>query len=127
MAGKIVADTLEHSTAGSLSTQYVVEGSAKAWARYNASTGTPSVNDSLNVASMSDVATGKHSYSFSSSFENANYAFTIGGSNVGTDSRLLLNNANAPATGSFQFVTINGSSAATDGTHNATVFHGDLA
>ena len=29
--GKIKADTLEHSTAGSLDTQYVVNGSAKAW------------------------------------------------------------------------------------------------
>ena len=127
MAGTIIADTLTHSTAGSIATNYVVNGSAKAWARYNASSGTPTINDSLNVSSMSDVDTGKHSYSFSSSFGNANYAFTAGGSNVGTDSRLLLNNANAPATGSFQFVTINGSSAATDGTHNATVFHGDLA
>ena len=27
MAGKIVADTLEHSTAGSVDTQYVVNGS----------------------------------------------------------------------------------------------------
>ena len=31
MAGKIVADTLEHSTAGSIATNYVVEGSLKAW------------------------------------------------------------------------------------------------
>jgi hypothetical protein len=29
MAGKIVADTLEHSTAGSIATNYVVEGSAQ--------------------------------------------------------------------------------------------------
>ena len=33
MAGKIIADTLEHSTAGSVDrNQYVVNGSAKAWA-----------------------------------------------------------------------------------------------
>ena len=31
MAGKIIADQIEHSTAGSLDTQYVVNGSAKAW------------------------------------------------------------------------------------------------
>ena len=29
--GKIKADTLEHSTSGSVDTKYVVEGSAKAW------------------------------------------------------------------------------------------------
>ena len=35
MAGKIIADTLEHSTAGSLTTDYVVNGSAKAWIRFD--------------------------------------------------------------------------------------------
>ena len=40
MAGKIVADTLEHSTAGSLDTQFVVNGSAKARIRYNQDTST---------------------------------------------------------------------------------------
>ena len=35
MAGKIIADTLEHSTAGSVDTQYVVNGSAKAYAHYD--------------------------------------------------------------------------------------------
>ena len=34
--GKIKADTLEHSTAGSLDTQYVVNGSAKAWSSVQA-------------------------------------------------------------------------------------------
>ena len=29
--GKIKADTLEHSTAGSLDTKFVVKGSAKVW------------------------------------------------------------------------------------------------
>ena len=128
MASELRVNTLKDAAgSNSVAMEYVANGSAKAWARYNASSGTPTVNDSLNVSSMSDVATGKHSYSFSSSFGNANYAFTAGGSNVGSDSRHLFNNANAPATGSFQFVTINGTSTATDGTHNATVFHGDLA
>ena len=128
MESELRVNTLKDAAGNnSIATSFVAGGSAKAWVRYNASSGTPSVNDSLNVSSMSDVSAGKHSYSFSSSFGNANYAFTAGGSNVGTDSRHLFNNANAPATGSFQFVTIAGSTAATDGTYNATVFHGDLA
>ncbi len=36
MAGKIVADTLEHSTAGSIATNFVVNGSAKAWCQLDA-------------------------------------------------------------------------------------------
>ena len=40
MAGKIIADTLEHSTAGSVTTDYVVNGSAKAWSNLMDYTGT---------------------------------------------------------------------------------------
>ena len=50
MAGKIVADTLEHSTAGSVTTDYVVNGSAKSWARIDAS-GTMAAQNSLNLSS----------------------------------------------------------------------------
>jgi hypothetical protein len=35
MAGKIIADQIEHSTAGSLDTSYVVNGSAKAWVNFD--------------------------------------------------------------------------------------------
>ena len=65
--GKIKADTLEHSTAGSVDTKFVVEGSAKAWMKFNASSGTPLINDSLNFSSFTDEATGNHTISFSSS------------------------------------------------------------
>ena len=58
MAGKIVADTLEHSTAGSIATNYVVEGSAKAWVNLNG-TGTIAISDSINHSSATDSATGK--------------------------------------------------------------------
>ena len=57
MAGKIVADTLEHSTAGSLDTQYVVNGSAKAWMNLNG-TGTIATRDTLNISSVTDNGTG---------------------------------------------------------------------
>ena len=33
--GTLKADTLTHSTAGSLATNYVVNGSAKAWVNFN--------------------------------------------------------------------------------------------
>ena len=72
MAGKIVADTLEHSTAGSIATNYVVEGSAKAWANYSQVDVT--VRDSLNIASVTDTSAGIHTYVFSNSMSNANWA-----------------------------------------------------
>jgi len=77
MAGKIVADTLEHSTAGSLSTQYVVEGSAKAWVNFNG-TGTIASRDSLNVSGLVDNGAGDYTITFSNAFDNANYATSYG-------------------------------------------------
>ena len=53
MAGKIVADTLEHSTAGSIATNYLVKGSAKAWVNIDG-TGTTQIRDSLNVSGVVD-------------------------------------------------------------------------
>ena len=58
MAGKIVADTLEHSTAGSIATNYVVEGSAKQWSNYSGAGTT--LRDSFNTSSATDNGTGQY-------------------------------------------------------------------
>ena len=60
MAGKIIADQIEHSTAGSLDTQYVVNGSAKAHVRFIGA-GTVAISGySLNVSSVTDFGTGNY-------------------------------------------------------------------
>lgn len=79
MAGKIIADTLEHSTAGSLDTQYVVNGSAKAWCFFDGTAGTISFSDSFNGSSLSDVATGQYDMNFSSSMSNNTYPASFSG------------------------------------------------
>jgi hypothetical protein len=78
MAGKIVADTLEHSTAGSIATNYVVKGSAKAWLDQTSRAG-HATNDSLNISSVADTSAGKMSPSFSSSMNAANYSAVCSG------------------------------------------------
>ena len=82
MAGKIIADTLEHSTAGSVTTDYVVNGSAKAWSHYSG-TGT-TFNNSLNLSSAVDNNTGDYSANFSSSFSDAYYSATNGLAETGS-------------------------------------------
>ena len=72
--GKIKADTLEHSTAGSLDTSYVVNGSAKAWVNFNGSTF--GINDSFNVGSMTDNSTGDYTVTFSNALSSANFSTT---------------------------------------------------
>ena len=71
--GKIKADTLEHSTSGSIDTKYVVEGSAKQWAKFTVAA---ALSDSLNTSSITDTATGNFEVNFSSAMNNANYAVT---------------------------------------------------
>ena len=116
--GKIKADTLEHSTAGSLDTQYVVKGSAKVW--HNQSEDGQTLNGSFNVSSLSDLATGNYQINVSSSLANANYAGSL---------TLITNNREEPflyllTTSSYRAYIYDG--AYQDGA-NASIIQGDLA
>ena len=68
--GILKADTLTHSTAGSLATNFVVEGSAKAFAKATNSAG---LDDSLNVSGGTDNGTGDYTYAFTNNMGNGNY------------------------------------------------------
>lgn len=67
--GTLKADTLTHSTAGSLATNFVVNGSAKAWAFVNQVT--PALESSLNISSASDEGTGQTLFTYTSAFTSA--------------------------------------------------------
>ena len=72
MAGKIIADQIEHSTAGSLDTSYVVNGSAKVWVNFTGITTTAS-RDSFNVSSLTDDGTARTTIAISSNMADGNY------------------------------------------------------
>ena len=78
MAGTIIADTLTHSTAGSVTTDYVVNGSAKAWVNSNID-GTAAVLESFNISSLDDDGTGRATFHYTSAMNNALYSATTGG------------------------------------------------
>ena len=80
MAGKIVADTLEHSTAGSIATNYVVNGSAKAWI-FTTDKTTHVPDNSLNISSMTDNGGGRPESNFTNSFNDAYIASAGDGRN----------------------------------------------
>ena len=129
MAGKIVADTLEHSTAGSVDTQYVVEGSAKAWASADDSSSTDSVRDSLNVSSLTDTAQGDTTINFTNNMSNDDFASMFcaeasSGNDTNLNSIIKYN--------SITTSTLGGQSGNTSGTLGGLVshhflVHGDLA
>ena len=128
MAGTIVADTLTHSTAGSIATNYVVEGSAKVWCKWNSSV---TVDDSFNQSSMVDNGTANYEVVFTNNFAAASkfaaaglsgqYAvaatfvsWTGGGNNTAHADRIKV-----------QCLNTSGSEAAAD--KNTIIIHGDLA
>jgi hypothetical protein len=121
MAGKIVADTLEHSTAGSIATNYVVEGSAKAWADVSTVT---SVGDSLNVASLTDdggSTPNDYTIAYTNNMNSVNFVVTatvdvVANRNATVDNKsasgftLNVHNANSPtsATGNVADFAVHG-------------------
>ena len=67
--GKIKADTLEHSTAGSLDTQFVVSGGTLHYVNYDAIS--QATDDSLNQSSLTDVSTGEYYSTFTNAMDSA--------------------------------------------------------
>lgn len=127
MAGKIVADTLEHSTAGSIDTNYVVKGSAKALINYDGTSagavGTWA-RDSLNLSVITDTGNGNHTVGFTSNMSNANYVPQITSVDVtcaGVES------ASDMTTSSIKIRTHNDSGTALDRDYTGVAVFGDLA
>ena len=130
MAGKIIADTIETGAGADISTSYVVNGSAKAWIVYDQSANT--VRNSLNTSSIADTATGDFLRNHTSSFSDAYYTNTTGGSFNGSDgvsSDSLGHRHATSATGSVAMKTSYGGagSAVLDWQSNEITSHGDLA
>ena len=119
--GTLKADTLTHSTAGSLATNYVVNGSAKAWA-FTAADGA-SINDSFNISSLGDTAAGQQTLNFNNAFGSANHS-VVASQGTGNQHDVVMSTKAAgtqlikiydPDAGAFQDSLIN------------AVAHGDLA
>ena len=125
MAGTIAADTLTHSTAGSIATNFVVEGSAKAWCKFGSDA---QPDDSFNIASGTDVSTGQWRFAKTNSMSSTDYTVvgasgnTISSFNTGENSNAIESTANhtqSKYSGAFQDFSTGGY-----GMHNV---HGDLA
>ena len=125
MAGKIVADTLEHSTAGSVTTDYVVNGSAKSWQRTTVSGGNPSLNDTLNTSSVTDSGVGNYYYAVSSSLSTTTYCAS---GNVNEPGGVAcINNATGFTTSNYRVYIQNHANSDTDPNYVSNALHGDLA
>ena len=130
LTGKTSAGDITVTSEGGAATQSLQQGLAKAWLHFDGS-GTPSIDDSLNIASITDVSTALYIPTFSNNMSvSGGYTASGGGSWSGA--------------GSFgAFITFEGNGYATTGvkivsyvTSNYTLieaiditvdYHGDLA
>ena len=125
--GTLKADTLTHSTAGSLTTDYVVEGTAKAWSFLTGASFAASSN-SLNISSVTDNATGRPEPNFTNAFSSDDIAGT-----ANTYARVIgdRNTDGGITTTSYAWYILNlsGTDSDIDSTSEgmSSVFHGDLA
>jgi len=76
LTGKTSAGDIDVVSEGGNVTMQLQQGLAKAWVNF-VGTGTVSINNSLNVASLTDNGTGDYSVSFSSSMANTNWSSQV--------------------------------------------------
>ena len=129
MAGTIAADTLTHSTAGSLTTNYVVNGSAKAWVNFTGISST-AARDSFNVSSLTDDGTARTTISISSNMANGNYtgSWFQNGTHLGDYNNFgndFVGNFGPRAAGSYSVMAYG--TTAVDAFYNDSTVFGDLA
>jgi len=118
------ADTIQ-STSGGAAT-LTKQHAAKAWVNYVGSSGAS--NQSFNIASTTDVDTGKTQPNYTNNFDAANYVVTCGGNRNGTSSAdsQAMGYFNA-LTGSVTFTTVTLSGTFSDFSSASGSAHGDLA
>ena len=122
--GKIKADTLEHSTAGTVDTQFVVNGSAKAWVHINMSTAANV--DSFNISSITDDGAGTFDATYTTAQATANYVICTAGDDNGGSNADVVSIIGAP-TNQAQLGTWRSAQGRADTTKACASIHGDLA
>ncbi len=75
--GTLKADTLTHSTAGSVTTDNVVNGSAKAFSHFDGTSDT--IKKSFNQSSLTDVGTGQYKQTYTNALSDAHQVVTTNG------------------------------------------------
>jgi hypothetical protein len=133
----LVIDTIQgKTTAGSVNVRgegsnntNLQQGLAKSWCVFNG-TGTVAISDSLNSASLTDVATGDYTLGFVSNMASVNYA--VSGSSVGSSAANYYNMLcgdganNTTSLYEINFIHRSDTTGQIDNDHAATIVHGDL-
>ena len=99
--GTLKADTLTHSTAGSLATNYVVDGTIKAFCQAPANNA--SITSSLNISSLTDVGAGNNQPNLTNSMSSSSYGTLVTCNDPALDGGDSAATANGGANSSSQY------------------------
>ena len=83
-----MANTSTYVSDGGNVTQNTVQGLAKTWLRMNGDN-TPAINDSLNITSITDQATGNYRVTIANDMANATYSATTGAGGATSNNTLM--------------------------------------
>ena len=122
--GVTTAGSISVTGEGNSTTTNLQQGLCKVW--YNISSDFATTNDSFNIASITDNATGEHNGNFTNNMNNDDFAHNV--SSRGSTSAYSLINDGAYATSSMGIYAINPSNGnLVDVTYAIMTLHGDLA
>lgn len=132
LTGRATAGNVTITSEGGAATMQLQQGVAKAWVNFNGS-GTIASRDSVNISSLDDDGTGIFGTNFTSSFGSVNYAQAAISGNEASSSatsiqvRGYAQTTTTSASAINTFYSTSSTTASTDQTHNAVLYHGDLA
>ena len=136
MASQLKVDTITGvTTAGSIAvtgegnstTTNLQQGLAKAWALLDG-TSTIALQDSFNIASVSDEGTGDYTFTVSNAFGSANFSCTANGRQSESPAwTAMTSSVGATAATTVRITSRNTSNTQTDQKQLHTQFMGDLA
>jgi len=122
-----MANTSTYVSDGGAVTQNTVQGLAKTWLVHNAA----SLQNSLNVSSITDISQGEQTISFSNSMANTNYVIAglLGNNNNSASNTMNSTRPYQWNTSSFKSMSLynSGVGAVTDYDHTDNMVVGDLA
>lgn len=125
LTGKTSAGSITVYGEGGTVTQSLQQGLAKVWVHFDATSGTPTVQDSFNEDSITDSGVGDFTINFINAMNNDDFSVSVGGGSSGASNRNA--SVDGIATSSVSQLAYNNSNAQVDMLFNFTIVHGDLA
>ena len=123
--GKIRANFIEHNSEGSVDSKYLVTGSTKVWGFTNS--GMDTLQDSFNVTSITDHATGQCQINFTNNMDDNLWPGHCQGHNSANDWGKTKYNDSRHGTGSMDGSNYDGGGSWVDSKITLTIPGGTLA